>query len=259
MSESVEDYVAVNRELWTRTNVQWTDKQALGAWQNPDLWWGVWHIPETDVHALPENVAGLDIVELGCGTAYVAAKLARRGARVVGVDPTPAQLATARRCQQELGLEFQLIEAPAEHVPLPDGAFDLVVSEYGASLWADPHLWTAEAARILRPGGRLVFLTNTPLSMLCSPDTGPVIDRLVRPQFGMYRIEFADEDGVGIEFHLSHGEWLRLLRQHGFDVLDLIELQAPPDAEDHPFYTTVPVAWGRKWPAEEIWVAEKKR
>src|SRR5207237_9484203 len=129
---------------------------------------------------LPPGVAGLDVVELGCGTAYISAWLARRGARPVGVDPTPAQLATARRCQQELGLSFPLVDAAAERVPLPDAAFDLAISEYGASIWADPYKWIPEAARLLRPGGRLVFLSNSTLAVLCGPDTGPIQERLVR-------------------------------------------------------------------------------
>ena len=116
------------------------------------------------------DVDGLDVVELGCGTAYVSAWLARRGARPVGVDVTPAQLATARRCQEEFGLAFPLVEASAEDVPLPSESFDLAVSEYGASIWCDPHRWLPEAYRLLRPGGRLWFLRNSTLSILCAPD-----------------------------------------------------------------------------------------
>jgi SAM-dependent methyltransferase len=209
------------------------------------------------VRALPPSLAGLDVVELGCGTAYISAWLARRGARPVGVDPTPAQLETARRCQRELGLSFPLVEAAAEQVPLPDAAFDLAVSEYGASIWADAYRWIPEAARLLRPGGRLVFLRNSTLAVLCSPDTGPVQERLVRPQFGTYRVDWR-ADGGGIEFHPGHGDWLRLLRANNFEVLDLIELQAPPDAQDHPYYTYVPAAWAKQWPSEEIWVAQKR-
>ena len=111
-------------------------------------------IPESELDVLGD-VAGLDVVELGCGTAYFSAWLARRGARPVGVDPTPAQLATARELQAEFGLEFPLVEAVGEAVPLPDASFDLALSEYGASIWADPYLWIPEAARLLRPGGRL--------------------------------------------------------------------------------------------------------
>ncbi len=62
------------------------------------------------------------------------------------------------------------------------------------------------------------------------------------------------EDGV--EYNLAHGDWLRLLRRNGFEVLDLIELQAPPEAKTHEYYDFVSADWGRQWPAEEIWVAQ---
>jgi SAM-dependent methyltransferase len=248
------DDVVLNRDLWTRTNAEYTDHEAARQWAQEEITWGVWGVPERDLRVLPD-VAGLDVLELGCGTAYVSAWLARRGARVVGVDITPAQLETARRCQREHGLEFPLIEASAEDVPLPDGSFDLVLSEYGASIWADPSRWVPQAARLLRPGGRLVFLRNSTLVILCSPDEGQAEERLVRPQFGMGRFEWPEG---GVEFHLSHGDWIRLLRASGFEVEDLVEIQAPPDAETHPVYDSVTAEWGRRWPAEEIWVARKR-
>jgi SAM-dependent methyltransferase len=197
------------------------------------------------------------VIELGCGTAYFSAWLARRGARVTGLDVTPAQLETARRCQRETGIEFPLVEASAEDVPLPDASFDLALSEYGASIWCDPQRWIPEAARLLRPGGELVFLCNSPLSLLCAPDEGRVEDRLVRPQFdGLGRMEWPGEEGV--DFHLGHGEWLALLRENGFEVEALHELRAPEDAQDHSYYEFVPAAWARKWPAEDLWHARKR-
>jgi SAM-dependent methyltransferase len=194
------------------------------------------------------------VVDLGCGTAYVSAWFARNGARPVGVDPTPAQLATAREMQQEFGLDFPLVEAVAESVPLPNASFDLVVSEYGASIWADPYRWIPEAARLLRPTGRLVFLRSTPLSILCMRLDG-VDECLQRPQFGMNKIEWPDTGEV--EFHLPHGELLDVLRHAGLETERLIELYAPEDAETHRYYSYVSAEWARKWPAEEIWVARK--
>jgi SAM-dependent methyltransferase len=142
-------------------------------------------------------------------------------------------------------------------VPLPDEAFDLALSEYGASIWADPYRWIPEASRLLRAGGALVFLRNSTLSMLCAPDTGNTEERLRRPQRGMYRIDWPDDEGV--EFHLPHGALLRLLRANGFEILDLIEIFAPPDAVTHEFYDAVPAEWAKQWPSEEIWVARKAR
>ena len=80
----------------------------------------------------------------GCG--YVSAWLARRGARPVGVDVSARQLATARRLQDEFGLHFPLIQGDAERVPLSTGCADLVISEYGASVWCDPYRWIPPAA-----------------------------------------------------------------------------------------------------------------
>jgi SAM-dependent methyltransferase len=254
-SEPLPDSVARNIAGWTKANVEYTDRRGAAAWAKDEITWGVFGVPESELGALGD-VAGLDVVELGCGTAYLAARLAKLGARPVGVDPTPAQLATARRLMEETGIEFPVVEAPAEAVPLPDETFDLAVSEYGASLWAVPERWVPEAARLLRPGGRLVFLTNTPLLILCSPPTGLAAERLVRAHFGgLGRIEWPDDDGV--EYHPSHGEWIRLLRASGFEVQALHELQAPPAAQTHAYYDFVTADWARRWPADEIWVARK--
>jgi SAM-dependent methyltransferase len=242
-----------NVEVWTRANAEYTDARAEDAWAQDEVTWGVWHVPERELHALPD-VAGKDVVELGCGTGYVGAWLKKLGAaRVVGVDPTPAQLATARRCEETFGLGLEFLEAFAEDVPLPDASFDLVVSEYGASIWADPYRWIPEAARLLRPGGELVFLRNSTLVILCSPDEeAPATQTLQRPQFGMYRLDWPEG---GVEYHLGHGDWVRLLRANGFEILDLTELQAPAEAATHERYDYVSADWARQWPAEEIWRA----
>lgn len=251
----ISDDAKRNREEWTRSNKAYTDAQASSAWASEEITWGVFGIPEAPLDTLGP-VDGLDVVELGCGTAYVSAWLAKRGARPVGVDVTPAQLETARRCQREFGLDFPLVEASAEDVPLPAESFDLVVSEYGAVIWCDPFRWIPEAHRLLRPGGRLWFLRNSTLSILCAPDEGAPTAALLRPQRGLGRLEWPGE--LGVEWQLPHGELFRLLRETGFDVVDLVELYAPEEAVDHAFYEGFSAEWSRKWPAEEIWVAKKR-
>ena len=252
----ISDDAKRNRAGWTQANADYTDQQASHAWAADEITWGVFGVPETSLNTLGE-VDGRDVVELGCGTAYVSAWLARRGARPVGVDVTPAQLATARRCQSEFGIEFPLIEGSAEDVPLPAASFDLAVSEYGASIWCDPYRWIPEAHRLLRPGGRLWFLRNSTLSILCARDEGPPSETLQRSQRGLGRLEWPSE--VCVEWQLPHGELFRLLRRTGFDVIDLVEVYPPDDAVDHCYYDTFSVEWARKWPSEEIWVAEKSR
>jgi len=220
--------------------------------------WGQWSIPESDVRVLPD-VSGKDVIELGCGTAYFGAWLKRAGARrVVGVDITPAQLETARRMNDEFGLGLELLEANAEETGLPEASFDLAVSEYGASIWCDPARWLPEAARLLRPGGELLFMRGSTLRILCTPDQGRTTDRLARRQRGLYRLEWTDLDDAGVEFHPGTADLFRILRTSGFELVDLRELFAPEGAIDHEYYTDPPADWARKWPAGEIWKARKR-
>jgi len=250
---SERDYVATNRDLWTRKNAAYTGQAAARAW-SAEFKWGLFGPLERELGLLGD-VTGLDVIELGCGTAFDTAWFARQGARPVGVDVTPAQLKSARRMQAEVGLSFPLIEANAEDVPLPDASFDLVVSFYGASIWCDPFLWIPEAHRLLRPGGRLVFMCEGPLVLLCAlADEDATSTTLQRPQLGMRRFDWPDGE---VGFHLGHGDMFRVLRESGFEVVRLVELFAADDAETHPYYSYITADWARNWPAEEIWVARK--
>jgi SAM-dependent methyltransferase len=248
------DYVSLNRERWTQSNADYTDSDALRSWLKDEIAWGVFGVPEDEVGVLGD-VAGLDVIELGCGTAYFSAWLARRGARVTGVDVTPAQLETARRCMAETGIELELLEASAEEVPLPDASFDLVLSEHGASTWCDPYRWIPEAARLLRPGGRLVFAHSTPFVFPHFPDVGDPSRELQRPYFGMHAFQWTPDDGI--EFQLTYGGWIDVLRGAGLEIERLVELQAPENATRHEYYADWDPEWSKRWPSEEIWVARK--
>jgi SAM-dependent methyltransferase len=247
------DHVLRNRSAWD----EWADDYAEPGrrnWAAAEPAWGIWAVPESRAGVLPPDLAGKDAIELGCGTGYVSAWLARRGARPAGVDNSAAQLATARRLQDQFGLRFPLLHASAEQVPLADGQFDLAISEYGASIWCDPYRWIPEAARLLRPGGELIFLVNSVLLMLTIPDEdGPAGERLRRPYFGMHRFEWPGEESV--EFHLGHGDMIRLLRRCDLAVEDLIELQPDPGSTAADPLATL--EWARQWPCEEVWKARK--
>lgn len=258
MSEpELPDHVARNRAYWDEVNAPRYAVSGARSWATDEISWGIFGVPERELQALPPDVRGMDIVELGCGTAYFGSWLARRGARVTGIDNSAEQLRTAKQLQDEHGLHFPLIHGNAETTGLPDASFDLAISEYGASIWADPYRWVPEASRILRPGGELVFLTNGLIWILTVPDTedeGPAADRLLRPYFGMHRFEWPDDPGV--EFHLGIGDWIRLLRANGFEVLDFIEVRAPEGATASA-HALVDPDWARKWPAEQIWRVRK--
>lgn len=253
------DHVVENRRYWNEGADEWV-AGGERLWASEPSWgqWG--KVEESELRLLPADMAGLDAIELGCGTGYVSAWMWRRGAHVVGLDVSENQLATARRLAAEHGAPIEFIQADAEAVPLPDASFDFAISEYGAALWCEPRAWLAEAHRLLRPGGRLVFLTSTPLVAVCSPLNGsfPIGNELVRPYFGMYRLDWTDveiEPG-GVEFVPTIGEWFRVFAATGFAIDDYVEIQAPPDASGAPF--VVDAAWAQAWPSEHVWKVTRR-
>jgi SAM-dependent methyltransferase len=243
-----------NRALWSLVNEQHTDADADARWAEPGITWGLFRAPESDLQLLGD-VAGARAVEVGCGTAFLSAGLAGAGARVVAVDLSRAQLETARRCQRRFGPTFPLVEADGAHVPLRSGAFDLVVSEYGAAPWCDPARWVPEAARLLRPGGRLVFLTNSVLAGMCVPaEAGVAGEQLLRSPRDLRCVAWP---GGGVEHHPAHGEWIATLRSAGLVVEALHELYAPASATTPEHYDIVTARWASRWPAEDVWLARK--
>ena len=189
MNEEPPGYLQGNIKAWQEKAAEYVSA-AEHAWASDQPYWGIWRIPEADTRLLPADMSGLTVIELGCGTAYVSAWMCRRGAKVVAIDPTSSQLSTARRLKQEHQLDFHLEPGFAESLPYPDETFDFAISEYGAALWADPYLWIPEAARVLKRGGTLVFLTNSALAVMCEQEVesnGPMGPALQRPYFGMYK------------------------------------------------------------------------
>ena len=96
------DHVPRNRAVWDRWAADYAGP-GLRMWTAPEPMWGIWNIAEAQAGVLPADLAGRDCIELGCGTGYVSAWLARRGARPAGLDNSAAQLATARRCRTVSG------------------------------------------------------------------------------------------------------------------------------------------------------------
>ena len=253
--DNLPDYVLTNRAHWDKHAHRWV---AMGerAWKGEPSW-GMWSIPESELRLLPEDMTGMDSIELGCGTGYISAWLARRGARIVGIDNSEGQLATARRLAEEHGVEFELIHGNAEVIPFPDESFDFAVSEYGVAIWADPYVWVPEAHRVLRPGGRLVMLGNHPIVELTMPLDAdePAGLTLRNPYFGMHRMDWDDGEDTGVEFNLPISEWMRLFRDTGFEILAYHELQAPEPGEEVRFFATAD--WAHAYPSEQVWSLRK--
>lgn len=255
--EALPEHVAVNRQHWDARASDWVASgERLWALLEPT--WGVWGVPESELRMLPVDMTGMRAVELGCGTGYVSGWMARRGAHVSSLDNSAAQLATARRLAEHHGVRLEFHHGNAELTPYADESFDFAVSEYGAAIWCDPAAWIPEAYRILKPGGRLVFLGNHPLVAVCSPwDGSPVVTELVRPYFGVGRIDWRDVevDPGGVEFNLPLSGWLELFSRVGFIVEGYSEPR--PAAADDEVHFAVPTRWARDFPSEQVWKLRK--
>ena len=132
----------------------------------PPLDWDTGHYEYTAADLLPAAVALVDraqpevgerVVDVGCGTGSAALIAAARGARVVGVDPAARLLGLAREQADALHLDVEFLTGTAAELPVADAGADVVLSSFGVIFAPDPSAAAAELARVLAPGGRIVF------------------------------------------------------------------------------------------------------
>ncbi len=157
------------------------------------------------------------VLDLGCGAGHTALAVAPRVAEVVAADVTPEMLAVARSLTQERGLaNLRLEMADATDLPFADGEFDAVTSRFSAHHFADPAVALAEAARVLRPGGRLLLVDTV------APEE-PALDSFCNT-FELLR------DASHVR-NCRVSEWLRLLAEAGFETEVVYEAPLELDAE----------------------------
>ena len=239
-----------NRAFWDASSDDYQKRHGdfIG---RPEPRWGVWQLPEDELGIIGD-VAGKDVLELGCGAAQWSILLARRGARVVGLDNSPRQLEHAARAVAEAGVDVRLVQGQAEELPFEDASFDVVFCDHGALTFADPLVVVPEAARVLRSRGLLAFSHYSPFAVVCiHPETNMIEPVLHRDYFGLHRLE---DDSV--EYNLPYGEWIRLFRASGLVVEELVEPRPAPDATST-YWEESERDWARRWPSEAIWKVRK--
>jgi SAM-dependent methyltransferase len=248
-SERSSGHVRRNRASWNREADEYQREHATQLNRFDRMGWGTWGIPDAKLDVLGE-VRGKDVLEYGCGGGQWSIALSRRGARPVGLDLSIRQLEHAALLREEAGASFPLVNADAERVPFADATFDVVFCDHGAMTFADPQRTVPEVARVLRPGGLFAFNIASPILWLTivDGDDAPAGTELRRDYFGMRGGAW----DTTVEFQLPYGEWIRLFRSCGFEVLDLIELR-PPASPRTTYPDFAPAEWARRWPSENIW------
>jgi SAM-dependent methyltransferase len=241
--------VSRNRRFWDADADAYQEVHGADLTARP-LAWGPYRIPESELQVLGD-VAGRDVLELGCGGGQWSVALEPLGAHIVGLDVSRAQLRHARAASGSL----PLVAADAEQLPFADDAFDVVFCDHGAMSFCDPERTLPEVARVIRFGGRFAFCNATPYSYLAwDAAKDRITRRLTRTYDDLGRQDF----GSGtIDWVLGPGEWVRLLRAHGFEIEDLRELR-PAEGMTTTYGEFAPPSFARRWPVEWIWTTRRR-
>jgi SAM-dependent methyltransferase len=167
---------------------------------------------------------GRQVLEVGCGAGTDLVRFARGGARVTGVDLSSSAIALAGENFAQQGLEADLREADGEHLPFPDGSFDLVYAHGVLQYTADDRALARECHRVLKPGGEAIFQVYNRISWLhalsklmkvpLEHEDAPVLRRYSAAEFRALLTDFQDVRIVAERFPVKsrlHGGWKGLL------------------------------------------------
>lgn len=220
------------REWWDRNADEYLAEHgdALG---DADLVWGPEGLREQDA-ALLGDVRGRRVVEVGAGAAQGSRWLVGAGAHVVATDVSAGMLAQAARLNRATGVDVPLVQADARRLPLGDASVDVVFTAYGAIPFVpDARAVHAEAARVLRPGGRWVFSLSHPVRWAFPDDPGPRGLTADRSYFD--RTPYVERDASGrtvyAEYHRTVGDHVRDVASTGLRVVDVVEPEWPAGSD----------------------------
>jgi ubiquinone/menaquinone biosynthesis C-methylase UbiE len=100
----------------------------------------------------------LRVLDVGCGTGFIALRFAELGHSVTGIDLSPQMIDRARRKAEQKSLQIEFCVGDAVDISFPDQTYDLVVARHVIWNLPDPARGVAEWLRVLRQGGRLVLI-----------------------------------------------------------------------------------------------------
>lgn len=207
--------------------------------------WGLWHVAESVLKMLgTAPLRGTQVLELGCGDGHDAVGFGRLGASVVGVDISCNQLRYALP-----HANVQYIRVAAENLPFSDETMDVAISDHGAFDHVPAPLLLKEMRRVLRPGGRLVVCTYSPLCHACYVETTGRLGTVLSRSYPDNAVKY---DGEIVVVEYSYSAWIQMFRDYGFSIKRLEELVIPEGSTEY-FGDLVDIHWASRWPCDIIW------
>ena len=249
------DRIAMNRKGWNHRAGSY-QRAIGGADAYGGLKWGPNRFPEDELKVLG-NVRGKDVLEIGCGAAQFGIELAKRGAKLSGIDLSVEQIRHARANVRKAGVEYKLYRGNAEDLSrFRSGSFDIVTSDFALG-FIDLDKLLPEVKRVLKPGGFCAFSWTSPIMDCMTWGGSPPITGFVRSYFDSKPFVEGGKDPT-YEFKRTYGDWVRAFARAGLVLEDLIEPQTPKGGThwDWPQYR-----WERtnKIPGTCIWKARKPK
>lgn len=231
---SAEETASANRTWWDAEAADYYAEHGafLG---DRDFVWGPEGLREADVGLLGDP-RGRRILEIGAGSGQCSRWLRGQGAEVVATDLSSGMLHTGATVDAALPIEARvpLLQCDARALPFPAASFDVVFTAYGVIPFvADPDLVLAEAARVLRPGGRFVFSTTHPVRWAFPDDPGR--EGLTATLSYFDRTPYVEQGPTGratyVEHHRTLGDRVREITAAGLVLVDLVEPEWPDGHE----------------------------
>lgn len=245
---------AAARGWWDDNADEYLDDH--GGFLAGELRWGPEGLTESEARLLGD-VAGRDVLEIGAGAAQCSRWLAEQGAHVVATDVSGAMLREGRD-RAPAGAGVPLVQADARALPFAAASFDVVFTSFGAIPFVpDAARVHAEAARVLRAGGRWVFSVTHPLRWAFPDD--PTAAGLTATRSYFDRRPYVETDDTGrvayAEYHRTVGDHVREIAGAGLRLADLVEPEWPD------WNTGVWGGWGpergRRLPGTAVFVTRK--
>ena len=201
------------RAWWDANAAEYLDEH--GEFLGPvDFCWCPEGLREGDAHLLGD-VVGLDVLEVGAGAGQCSRWLRAGGARAVSTDVSAGMLAAGRGLDGAAGIAVPALQADARALPFASSSFDVVFTAYGAIPFVpDAARVHAEAARVLRPGGRWVFAVSHPIRWAFPDDPSARGLTATRSYFDRTPYVETDDDGA-----VAYAEYHGTIGDHVADVV----------------------------------------